>query len=164
MTMSLQLCYILNNEIFSNGWFRLLRFDCLVHLRSFPARFFEKPKCVSSLCKQKELTYREGKGNPLQCSCLENPRDGGAWQAAVCGVAQSRTRLKRLSSSSNLQRALPWWLGCKESICNARELVQSLGQEDPLEKEMAPPSSILAWEIPWTEEPGGLQSMGSQKS
>ena len=43
----------------------------------------------------------EGNGNPLQCSCLENPRDGGAWWAAVYGVAQSRTRLKRLSSSSN---------------------------------------------------------------
>ena len=44
----------------------------------------------------------EGNGNPLQCSCLENPRDGGAWRAAVYGVAQSRTRLKRLSSSSSL--------------------------------------------------------------
>ena len=43
----------------------------------------------------------EGNGNPLQCSCLENPRDGGAWWAAVHGVAQSRTRLKRLSSSSS---------------------------------------------------------------
>ena len=42
----------------------------------------------------------EGNGNPLQCSCLENPRDGGAWWAAICGVSQSRTRLKRLSSSS----------------------------------------------------------------
>ena len=42
----------------------------------------------------------EGNGNPLQCSCLENPRDGGAWWAAIYGVAQSRTRLKRLSSSS----------------------------------------------------------------
>ena len=41
--------------------------------------------------------------------------------------------------------------------------VQSLGQEDALEKEMATHCSILAWEIPWTEEPGGLQSMGSQK-
>ena len=41
--------------------------------------------------------------------------------------------------------------------------VQSLGQEDPLEEEMATHSSILAWEIPWTEEPGGLQSMGSQR-
>ena len=43
----------------------------------------------------------EGNGNPLQCSCLENPGDGGAWWAATSGVAQSRTRLKRLSSSSS---------------------------------------------------------------
>ena len=43
----------------------------------------------------------EGNGNPLQCSCLENPRDGKAWWAAVYGVAQSRTRLKQLSSSSS---------------------------------------------------------------
>ena len=43
----------------------------------------------------------EGNGNPLQCYCLENPRDGGAWWAAVCGVAQSQTRLRRLSSSSS---------------------------------------------------------------
>ena len=43
----------------------------------------------------------EGNGNPLQCSCLENPRDRGAWWAAVYGVAQSQTRLKRLSSSSS---------------------------------------------------------------
>ena len=43
----------------------------------------------------------EGNGNPLQCSCLENPSDGGAWWAAICGVAQSRTRMKQLSSSSS---------------------------------------------------------------
>ena len=43
----------------------------------------------------------EGNGNPLQCSCLENPRDGGAWWAAIYGVAQSWMRLKRLSSSSS---------------------------------------------------------------
>ena len=54
----------------------------------------------------------EGNGNPLQCSCLENPRDGGAWWAAISGVAQSRTRLKRLSSSSS----------SKESACNAGHL------------------------------------------
>ena len=42
----------------------------------------------------------EGNGNPLQCSCLENPRDGGAWWASVYAVAESQTRLKRLSSSS----------------------------------------------------------------
>ena len=63
-------------------------------------------------CEESNMTERlhfsfslscigEGNGNPLQCSCLENPRDGGAWWAAVYGVAQSRTRLKRLSSSSS---------------------------------------------------------------
>ena len=49
----------------------------------------------------------EGNGSPLQCSCLENPRDGGAWWAAVYGVTQSRTRLKRLSSSSSRRKAFP---------------------------------------------------------
>ena len=48
----------------------------------------------------------EGNGNPLQCSCLENPRDRGAWWAAVYGVAQSQTRPKRLSSSSSSSRLL----------------------------------------------------------
>jgi len=50
----------------------------------------------------------EGNSNPLQCSCLENPRDGGAWWAAIYGVAQSRTRLKRLSSSSS-SSVNNWW-------------------------------------------------------
>ena len=76
----------------------------------------------------------EGNGNLLQCSCLESPRDGGAWWAAVYGVTQSRTQLKRLSSSSSSSQ---------------RE-----------EKAMAPHSSTLAWRIPWTEDPGWLQSMG----
>ena len=52
------------------------------------------------------LCIGEGNGTPLQCSCLENPRDGGAWWAAIYGVAQSRTRLKRLSSSSNIRHWL----------------------------------------------------------
>ena len=63
-------------------------------------------------CKESDMTERlhfhfslscigEGNGNPLQYSCLENPRDGGAWWAAVSGVTQSQTRLKRLSSSSS---------------------------------------------------------------
>ena len=47
------------------------------------------------------LCIGEGNGNPLQCSCLENPRDGGAWWVTVYGITQSRTRLKRLSSSSS---------------------------------------------------------------
>ena len=46
--------------------------------------------------------FGEGNGNPLQCSCLENPRNGGAWWAAISGVPQSRTRLKWLSSSSSI--------------------------------------------------------------
>ena len=58
---------------------------------------------------------------------------------------------------------LPWWLTGKESACNAGDLSSILSQEDPLEKEMAIHSSILAWEIPWTEEPGGLESTWSQR-
>ena len=54
----------------------------------------------------------EGNGNPLQCSCLENPRDRGAWWAAIYGVAQSRTRLTRLSSSSSSSLLLSFTL-CK---------------------------------------------------
>ena len=53
----------------------------------------------------------EGNGNPLQCSCLENPRDGGAWWAAIYGVTQSRTRLKWLSSSSSSSRLLGIFYG-----------------------------------------------------
>ena len=56
----------------------------------------------------------EGNGNPLQCSCLENPRDGGAWWAAVYGVAQSRTRLKRLSSSSSSKTVPDSWYVLKK--------------------------------------------------
>ena len=48
----------------------------------------------------------EGNGNTLQCSCLENPRDGGAWWAAIYGVAQSQTQLKQLSSGSNIHNIL----------------------------------------------------------
>ena len=78
----------------------------------------------------------EGNSNPLQFFCLENPRDGGAWWAAVYGVAQSRTRLKWLSSSRG---------------------------EEGREKAVAPHSSTLAWKIPWMEEPGRLQSMGLRR-
>ena len=55
----------------------------------------------------------EGNGNPLQYSCLENPRDRGAWWAAVCGVAQSRTRLKQLSSSSRDSEGQGSLVGCR---------------------------------------------------
>ena len=56
----------------------------------------------------------KGNGNPLQCSCLENPRDGGAWWAAVYGVTQSQTRLKRLSSSSSSSTS--GRISCREKV------------------------------------------------
>ena len=58
---------------------------------------------------------------------------------------------------------LPWWLRVKRSHAMQKTQVWSLGQEDPLEKEMATHSSILAWRIQWMEEPGRLQSTGSQR-
>ena len=76
----------------------------------------------------------EGNGTPLQYSCLENPMDGGAWWAAVHGVAEGRTRLSNFSFHFHA-----------------------------LEKEMATHSSVLAWRIPGTGEPGGLPSMGSHR-
>ena len=75
----------------------------------------------------------EGNGNPLQHSCLENPMDRGAWQAVVHGVAKSQTGLRDFTFTFHFHA---------------------------LEKEMATHSSVLAWRIPGTEEPGGLPSMG----
>ena len=62
------------------------------------------------------VKFGEGNGNPLQCSCLENPRDGGAWWAAVHGVTQSRTRLKQLSSSSSILK-----LDYKSQVLNSKQ-------------------------------------------
>ena len=56
--------------------------------------------------------FGEGNGSPLQCFCLENPRDRGAWWAAIYGLAQSRTRLKRLSSSSSMINMIVVWRDC----------------------------------------------------
>ena len=78
----------------------------------------------------------EGDGSPLQYSCLENPMDGGAWWAAVHGVAKSRTRLNDFPFTFHFHA---------------------------LEKEMETHSSVLAWRIPGTGEPGGLPSMGSHR-
>ena len=75
----------------------------------------------------------EGNGTPLQYSCLENPTDGGAWWAAVHGVSKSRTWLSDFTFTFHFHA---------------------------LEKEMASHSSVLAWRIPGTGEPGGLPSMG----
>ena len=68
----------------------------------------------------------EGNGNPLQCSCLENPRDGGAWPAAVYGVTHSQTQLKQLSSSSQVI-LMPVGSEGKASACNAGDLGSTLG-------------------------------------
>ena len=89
----------------------------------------------------------EGNGNPFQYSCLENSRDRGAWWAAVYGVAQSRTWLKQLSSSSS--RASLVAKRVKRLTVMQETWVPSLGRVDPLEKEIATHSSILAREIPW---------------
>ena len=111
----------------------------------------------------------EGNGNPLQCSCLENPRDGGAWWAAVYGVAPSHTRLKRLSSSSSssgiyiIESSLMAQM-IKDLPAMQETLARSPGQEDPLEKGMATHSSILARKIPWTGKLGGLWSMSHKES
>ena len=80
------------------------------------------------------LIAREGAGDPLQYSCLENPMDGGAWWAVVHGVAKGRTRLSDFIFTFHFHA---------------------------LEKEMATHSSALAWRIPGTAEPGGLLFMGS---
>ena len=79
---------------------------------------------------------REGNGNPLQYSCLENPMDGGAWQATVHGVTKSQARLSDFTFTFHFHA---------------------------LEKEMATHSSVLAWRIPGIGEPGGLPSMGSHR-
>ena len=76
----------------SDGWRSLVSFSPWGH---------EESDTTEQLHFHFSFSCIEGNGNPLQCSCLENPRDGEAWWAAVSGVAQSRTWLKRLSSSSS---------------------------------------------------------------
>ena len=79
---------------------------------------------------------RESNGTPLQYSCLENPMDGGAWKAAVHGVAKSQARLSDFTFTFHFHA---------------------------LEKEMATHSSVLAWRVPGMGEPGGLPSLGSHR-
>ena len=91
--------------------------------------------------------------------------DREAWHAAVHGVAKSRTWLSNWTELNNKGIChLPLVAQTVKHLSTMQETgVRSLGQEDPLEKEMAIHSSTIAWKIPWTEEPGGLQSMGLQR-
>ena len=94
----------------------------------------KSPQMVTATMKLKDTCSL--KETPLQYSCLENPMDGGVWWAAVHGVARSRTPLSDFTLAFHFHA---------------------------LEEEMATHSSVLAWRIPWTEEPGGLLSMGSHR-
>ena len=82
------------------------------------------------------MFFGEGNSIPLQYSCLENPMDGGAWEAAVHGVTEGQTWLSDFTFTIHIHA---------------------------LEKEMATHSSVLAWRIPGTGKPGGLLSMGSHR-
>ena len=92
--------------------------------------------CPTGFLISSMLFYGEGNGTSLQYSCLENPTDGGAWKAAVHGVAKGQTRLSDFTFTFHFHA---------------------------LEKEMATHSSVLAWRIPGTGEPDRLPSMGSHR-
>ena len=108
---------------------RELQSHCISHALS-------DPKAVRVFKMNTSSSEGEGNGTPLQYSCLENPVDGGAWQAAVHGVTKSRTRLSDFTFIFHFHA---------------------------LQKEMATHSSVLAWRIPGMGEPGGLPSMGSHR-
>ena len=121
----------------------------------------------------RQAVHRRRQRHPLQCSRLENPMDGGAWGAAVHGVAESRTRLSDFTLTHTTYSTMEFtYLNVPASLVAQRlkhlpamreTRVRSLVQKDPLEKEIATHFSVLAWRIPWMEDPGGLQSMGSQR-
>ena len=101
----------------------------------------------------------EGNGNPLQCSCLENPRDGGAWWAGRPGTP-SRPR-RGIASPVAIRRGEGAQTLVAQLVKNLPAIwetwVRSLGWEDPLEKGKATHSSILAWRNPWGCKDPGLQ-------
>ena len=105
------------------------------------AKTWKQSKCPSTDEWIKNMWYiytivREGNGNPVQYSCLENPMDGRAWWAAVHGVTKSWTQLSNFTFTFHFHA---------------------------LKKEMATHSSILVWRIPGTGKPGGLPPMGSHR-
>ena len=110
----------------------------------------------------------EGNGNQLQYSCLENPMGGGGvWRDTVHGVTKNMTPLSDFTFTFLFTFIPIGGASGKESArqCgrHKRHGVRSLDWEDPLKKEMATHSSVLAWKIPWMEKPGGLQSMRWQR-
>ena len=106
----------------------------VTQVSNFSPVSFNQPH--SYICNEVRSFHGEGNGTPLQYSCLENPMDGGAWWAAVHGVTRSWTRLSDFTFTFHFHA---------------------------LEKEMVTHSSVLAWRIPGTGEPGGLPSMGSHR-
>ena len=128
------ICWICEGCCFSGGSQEVLNSHCVFLLFiSLLMWTLDFPWNCPSLMVSDALYVGEGNGTPLQYSCLENPMDRGAWWAAVHGVAKSRTWLSNFTFTFHFHA---------------------------LEKEMATHSSVLAWRIPGTGEPGGLPSMG----
>ena len=118
---------ILNESSKSKANFCFMSILTLLHFSSIVLMLFYLPTLMHF--------SGEENGNPLQCSCLENPMDGGPCWAAIHGVAKSQTRLNDFTWTFHFHA---------------------------LEKEMATHSSVLAWRVPGTGAPGGLPSLGSQ--
>ena len=108
---------------------------CNHSLKTTSLLLYSSPKSIHNL-KENIRKAQIQSGTPLQYSCLENPMDGGTWWAAVHGIAKSQTRLSDFPFPFHFHA---------------------------LEKEMATHSSVLAWRLPGTGEPGGLPSMGSHR-
>ena len=103
------------------------------------------------------VCHVQGQGKPLWVSLpTKSERHIGTAKSDLCCSFHSYCKTMYLEG-------IPNRLSDEESPAKQETWVQSLGRKDPLEKEMATHSSILAWRIPWIEEPGGLQSMGSQR-
>ena len=120
------------------AWHHADQPSCSQRVPTGPVRFTHSVCAAGghSFLLPTSVPFREGNGTPLQYSCLGNPMDGGAWKAAVHGVAMSWTQLSNFTFTFHFHA---------------------------LEKEMATHSSVLAWRIPGTGEPGGLPSMGSHR-
>ena len=129
---------IINSLILDNGtkvYVEELSIACILWQLGEPGLCFLSLTCGPNM-ERGPQDAREGNGTPLQYSCLENPMDGGAWWAAVHGVAKSQTWLSNFTFTFHFHA---------------------------LEKEMATHSSVLDWRITGMGEPGGLLSMGLHK-